>query len=80
MASAQDFAQLGGQAEWQQNYDAASRIRVPRSSTPILSGQALAATEEMIERYRDIVKRGGWEPVRAGQMRVGSTPAPDPDR
>jgi L,D-transpeptidase YcbB len=73
MASAQDFAQLGGQAEWQQNYDAASRIRVPRSSTPILSGQALAATEEMIERYRDIVNRGGWEPVRAGQMRVGAT-------
>lgn len=73
MASAQDFAQAGGQAEWQQNYDAASRIRVPRSSTPILSGQALAATEEMIERYRDIVNRGGWEPVRAGQMRVGAT-------
>src|SRR5215213_2717074 len=71
MASAQDLAQAGGQAEWQQNYDAASRIRVPRSSTPILSGQALAATEEMIERYRDIVNRGGWEPVRAGQMRVG---------
>ncbi|MFL5316570.1 MAG: murein L,D-transpeptidase [Microvirga sp.] len=73
MASAQDLAQAGGQAEWQQNYDAASRIRVPRSSTPILSGQALAATEEMIERYRDIVNRGGWEPVRAGQMRVGAT-------
>ena len=73
MASAQNFAQVGGQAEWQQNYDAASRIRVPRSSTPILSGQALAATEEMIERYRDIVNRGGWEPVRAGQMRVGAT-------
>jgi L,D-transpeptidase YcbB len=73
MASAQNFAQVGSQAEWQQNYDAASRIRVPRSSTPILSGQALAATEEMIERYRDIVNRGGWEPVRAGQMRVGST-------
>jgi murein L,D-transpeptidase YcbB/YkuD len=70
---AQDFAQAGGgQAEWRQNYDAASRIRVPRSSTPILSGAALAATEEMIERYRDIVARGGWEPVQAAQMRVGT--------
>jgi murein L,D-transpeptidase YcbB/YkuD len=72
-ASAQDFAQLGGQAEWRQNYDAGSRMRVPRSSTPILSAQALAATEEMIERYRDIVARGGWEPVQGmGQMRVGA--------
>jgi murein L,D-transpeptidase YcbB/YkuD len=71
-AFAQDFAQAGGQAEWRQNYDAASRIRVPRSTTPILSAQALAATEEMIERYRDIVARGGWEPVQAGQMRLGT--------
>ena len=44
-AFAQEFAQGGGQAEWRQNYDAASRIRVPRSTTPILSGAALAATE-----------------------------------
>ena len=73
VASAQDFAQLGGQAEWRQNYDAGSRMRVPRSSTPILSAQALAATEEMIDRYRDIVARGGWEPIQGvGQMRVGA--------
>lgn len=70
-APAQDFAQLGGQAEWRQNYDMASRMRVPRSSTPILSAQALAATEEMIDRYRDIVDRGGWQPVAGGRMRLG---------
>jgi L,D-transpeptidase YcbB len=72
-ASAQEFAQLGGQAEWRQNYDAGARMRVPRSSTPILSGAALTATEEMIDRYRDIVARGGWEPIQSvGQMRVGA--------
>ena len=41
------------QAEWQQNYEAVSRVRVQRSTTPILSAQTLASTEEMIERYRD---------------------------
>ena len=51
-------------------------MRVPRSSTPILSAQALAATEEMIDRYRDIVSRGGWEPIQSvGQMRVGARSA-----
>ena len=72
-ALAQEFAQAGGQAEWRQNYDAASRVRVPRSSTPILSGAALAATEEMVERYRDIVARGGWAPLQIAQnTRVGA--------
>src|SRR5918998_283046 len=68
------FAQdSGSQAEWRQNYDEASRIRVPRSSTPILSQQALAGTEEMIERYRDIVARGGWTPVQASEkLRMGA--------
>jgi murein L,D-transpeptidase YcbB/YkuD len=73
-ASAQDFSQASSQAEWRQNYDAGVRVRVPRSSTPILSPQALAATEEMIDRYRDIVDRGGWTPVQVGErLRVGST-------
>ena len=69
-ASGPAFAQ---QAEWQQNYDAASRIRVPRSATPILSREALAATEEMIDRYRDIVGRGGWMLLQASAaLKVGS--------
>jgi murein L,D-transpeptidase YcbB/YkuD len=71
-AYAQQLA-AADQAEWRQNYDAASRIRVPRSSTPILSPQALSATEEMVERYRDIVARGGWAPLQAGEgMRIGA--------
>src|SRR5215208_7264376 len=61
------------QAEWRQSYDAVSRIRVTRSTTPILSPQALAATEEAIERYRDIVARGGWTPLQSGErLRVGA--------
>ena len=61
------------QAEWAQNYDGAARVRVPRSSTPILSPQAMAATEEMVERYRDIVNRGGWQTFQApAGLRVGS--------
>jgi L,D-transpeptidase YcbB len=72
-APAAAFAQAGEQAEWAQNYDGASRVRVQRSSTPILSPQALAATEETIERYRDIVSRGGWGSLQSGQnLRVGA--------
>jgi murein L,D-transpeptidase YcbB/YkuD len=60
------------QSEWQQNYESASRLRVQRSTTPILSPQALAATEEMIDRYRDIVGRGGWPMLDVSdRLRVG---------
>jgi L,D-transpeptidase YcbB len=66
-------AQQPEQAEWRQSYDAVSRIRVTRSTTPILSPQALAATEEAIERYGDIVARGGWTPLQSGErLRVGA--------
>src|SRR5215217_6139347 len=72
-AWAQQAAEIGSQAEWSQNYDAASRIRVRRSSTPILSAQAASATEQAIEHYRDIVARGGWAPLQIGErMRVGA--------
>ncbi len=48
-------------------------MRVQRSNTPILSPQTLAATEQMVERYRDIVARGGWQAVSgAERLRVGS--------
>jgi murein L,D-transpeptidase YcbB/YkuD len=66
-------AQQPEQAEWRQSYDAVSRIRVTRSTTPILSPQALAATEEAIERYGDIVARGSWTPLQSGErLRVGA--------
>ncbi|MEE1613122.1 L,D-transpeptidase family protein [Microvirga sp. CF3016] len=70
-ALAQQFAQ--SQAEWSQNYEAVSRTRVQRTSTPMLSAEALAATEQMIEYYRNIAARGGWQPVQGVQgLRVGS--------
>jgi hypothetical protein len=71
-ASAKALA-AGEQAEWQQNYESAARVRVTRSSTPILSPQSLAATEEAIAKYRDIVARGGWAQLQAGErLRVGA--------
>jgi murein L,D-transpeptidase YcbB/YkuD len=61
------------QAEWSQNYEAVSRTRVQRTSTPMLSAEALAASEQMIEYYRNIAARGGWQPVQGVQgLRVGS--------
>lgn len=61
------------QAEWSQNYEAVSRTRVQRTSTPMLSAESLAATEQMIEYYRNISARGGWQPVQGVQgLRVGS--------
>jgi len=61
------------QAEWSQNYEAVSRTRVQRTSTPMLSQESLAATEQMIEYYRNIAARGGWQPVQGVQgLRVGS--------
>lgn len=70
-ALAQQFAQ--SQAEWSQNYEAVSRTRVQRTSTPMISADSLAATEQMIEYYRNIAARGGWQPVQGVQgMRIGS--------
>ncbi|MET7246375.1 L,D-transpeptidase family protein [Methylobacterium sp. EM32] len=72
-ALAQDRGGSLAQAEWAQNYDSAATMRVQRSNTPILSPQTLAATEQMVERYRDIVNRGGWQSVSgAERLRVGS--------
>ncbi len=47
-----------GQAEWAQRYDAAERLTVSRSTTPILSTQTVAATEEAIRQYQEIVANG----------------------
>jgi murein L,D-transpeptidase YcbB/YkuD len=70
-ALAQQVA-AGPQAEWQQNYEAAARIRVKRTTTPMLSPETLAATEQTIAMYRDIVARGGWPQLRiSDRLRVG---------
>lgn len=63
-----------GQAEWAQRYDADPRLTVSRSTTPILSIQTVAATEAAIGQLQDIVSRGGWASVPAGQqLRLGSS-------
>ncbi len=61
------------QAEWAQDYSSPATMQVQRSSTPILSAQTISATEQMVEKYRGIVARGGWRPVNgAAGLRVGS--------
>lgn len=72
-ASARDAVRnFGSQAEWRQNYDSASRMRVPRATTPVLSPQTVSATEQAIDRYREIVSRGGWTRVPSGErLRLG---------
>ncbi|MEI5664157.1 L,D-transpeptidase family protein [Bosea sp. CCNWLW174] len=69
-ASLPAFAQ---QAEWRQSYDAGSRNAVHRSSTPMLSPAALAATEQAVETYREIAARGGWPTLQVSErLSVGS--------
>ncbi len=65
---------FGAQAEWAQRYDPAPSLAIARSSTPLLSVQTLAATEQAIETYRGIVESGGWGSVPAAQqMRLGAS-------
>ncbi|PWB84305.1 MAG: murein L,D-transpeptidase [Methylocystaceae bacterium] len=65
-----------GQAEWAQRYDADPKLTVSRSTTPILSAQTVAATESAIAQLQNIVARGGWPAVPAGQqLRLGSNNA-----
>lgn len=61
------------QAEWAQDYAAPAAMQVQRETVPILSPQTVAATEQMAEKYREIVSRGGWRPVTgAERLRIGS--------
>lgn len=73
-ASAREQAGAGyAQAEWAQDYASPAAMQVQRSSTPILSPQTVAATEQMVERYKEIVSRGGWKPVSgADRLRIGA--------
>jgi L,D-transpeptidase YcbB len=72
-AFAGDGGLFSDQAEWAQSYDADSHLAVPRSTTPVLSQATFAATEQAIERYRQIVSAGGWVSVPAGRtLRLGA--------
>lgn len=69
-AAAPAFAQ---QAEWRQSYDSGARNAVVRSSTPMLSPEALQATEQAIIAYRDLAARGGWPMLQVSErLSVGS--------
>jgi len=79
VAASAVFAAPGGlfgeQAEWAQRYDADARLTVPRSTTPILSQQTLAATENAIQQYQRIVASGGWAAMPNTTLRIGSNGA-----
>lgn len=75
-APADPMNMFSGQAEWRQGYEASRRLAVPRSTTPILSQQTVAATEQAIAQYQAIAQRGGWADVpRAQTLKVGSKSA-----
>jgi murein L,D-transpeptidase YcbB/YkuD len=61
-----------GQAEWEQKYDTAESLQVPRTTTPLLSAQTVASTEAAIQTYRDIASRGGWPSVPSQSLKVGA--------
>ena len=64
---------FGGQAEWKQGYEASGRMSVQRSTTPILSPQTVAATEQAIAQHQAMAQQGGWPGVPTGQtMKIGS--------
>lgn len=56
-------ALIGSQAEWEQKYDSDGQMSIPRTSTPLLSAQTIAATEDAIRSYRQLAAQGGWAPV-----------------
>lgn len=73
VATAAAAPALAQQAEWRQSYDAGARNAVARSSTPMLSAEALQATEQAIVAYRDLAARGGWPQVQLpDRMNVGA--------
>jgi murein L,D-transpeptidase YcbB/YkuD len=64
---------IGGQAEWAQKYDEGDSLSVPRATTPVLSPQTLASTEQAIQTYQNLVAQGGWASVPATQnLKLGS--------
>ena len=65
--------QGSGQAEWPQSYETSPHMAVGREATPILSPATVDATEAAIQKYQDLVSRGGWNTVpAAAELRVGS--------
>ena len=65
--------QQDNQAEWPQSYEASPEMAVHREATPILSQATVDATQAAIQKYQELVARGGWITVPGGpELRVGS--------
>lgn len=63
----------GPQAEWPQNWQVSDQLIVGRETTPTLSPATVAATENAITQYEDIVRKGGWATMPAGRgLHLGS--------
>jgi L,D-transpeptidase YcbB len=61
------------QAEWPQSYEASPQMAVHRETTPILSPATISATDAAIQRYQDLVGKGGWSLVPPGPpLRIGA--------
>ena len=71
-AAPADGSLFGEQAEWVQKYESDARLSVPRTTTPILSAQTIAATEQAIAQYQNIAARGGWNAVPNQTMKLGT--------
>jgi murein L,D-transpeptidase YcbB/YkuD len=70
---AQDALSGVQQTEWAEGFDARSTISRPvNTTTPVLSPQTLPAMEQAVYVYRDLVARGGWNPVPADkELKIG---------
>ena len=61
------------QAEWPQQWQVSDELSVGRETTPTLSPATVAATENAITKYQDIVARGGWNLAPSGaQLGLGA--------
>ena len=60
------------QAEWPQGWQASESLAISRETTPTLSPATAAATENAIQKYQDLVSRGGWSPVPGGNLKLGA--------
>ena len=72
----QGAALFGSQAEWVQQYDVDPSQTVHRSTTPLLSPQTIASTQQAIEVYTRLVDKGGWPNVPTNRiLKIGSSGA-----
>ncbi len=61
----------GDQAEWVQNYDAATSKTLDRSTLPLLSPETLNATMNALESFKSIVAKGGWPEMPHVPLKLG---------